>query len=56
MVAQAFQPVQAQAKACGYRINYLFERNLVLESMNTGQVYGRLTSLFSRLALSGDFR
>jgi hypothetical protein len=28
MVAQAFQPVQAQAKACGY-IYYLYDRNLV---------------------------
>jgi hypothetical protein len=27
-VAQAFQPVQAQAKACGYR-KQLFDRNLL---------------------------
>jgi hypothetical protein len=29
-VAQAFQPVQAQAKACGYQ-KLPFERNSVLE-------------------------
>jgi hypothetical protein len=32
-VAQAFQPVQAQAEACGYRIYYLFEGILVFKDI-----------------------
>jgi hypothetical protein len=34
-MAQAFQPVQAQAKACNCRLTYRFERNVQVAGVHS---------------------
>ena len=53
-VGQAFQPVQAQAKACGYR-KYPFERNSVIARYPGNQGPGNIELDFARLGINLRF-